>query len=212
MGHAACSPGVQVAIGEDYVGNMAEVFIGVPAAESIQSPIELRSQPVSRLALGHVGIGGVELRVEHVCLSVLVNWHDHLIADLVVPAVKVEAILAKAILAKAYLGTIHVSCRVLENIQNDSQTAEELSWGCWVCEIPLSPRACCVHWVSRERSNKVSSIWVIDHLHVSHGPRYQIGKVTGLCLACYWLAGLESLGHCIEIFRVSLRQELEASS
>lgn len=48
------APGVEVAVGEDDVGEMLEVLVGVTATEGVQRPVELRRHVVRGLALLYV--------------------------------------------------------------------------------------------------------------------------------------------------------------
>ena len=86
------SPGVKVAIGEHNVGGVEEVLAGVSAAEGVEGPVELRVQVALLLAALDEGVGAPKVGEEHVGDSICLDGHDHLVADLVAPAVVVEIV------------------------------------------------------------------------------------------------------------------------
>ena len=133
---ATSSPRIQVTVRENNVGNMAEVLVGVAATKGIKCPVKLRCQPVSCLALSDIIVWGIKLGVEHVCLSILVNGHNHLIARLVVPPVNV-----KAFQTKVNFSAVDIASRVLKDVEDDGETAEQLGWSGGIREVSLCPGA-----------------------------------------------------------------------
>ena len=91
MEEATGAPWVQISIGENDVGSIEEVLVGVAPAKCVQGPVELRVKPFFQLALLDKSVGIPEITKEHISHAIRLNWHDHLVADLETPAVVIKS-------------------------------------------------------------------------------------------------------------------------
>ena len=84
-------PRVQVAIAEDNVGVVTEVFLGIPSSEEVQGPLVLGSEAESFLAVLGVLLIVPGVWEEHISNSVLSNGHGHLVAGKDRPSTGIQA-------------------------------------------------------------------------------------------------------------------------
>ena len=189
MKKATCSPGIEVSIGENDVRSVKEVSIGVATTECIESPVELRIKLLILLAIRYEIICAPKLREEHICLSILRNGHDHLIADLVAPAVIIKT---RSFVQGNSSSNIH-ACQslgcILENVEHYLKFANIVNVTLYRDSLSLSTS--CLNWVGRKLSKEVCGIWIINHLHSAKSITNHIDYVVDLIGTHNRTAGLE---------------------